>query len=84
MKPFPLDDPRHGTRNGYACHLRRGEEACRPCLDAQIIYQREMRPRYLARLRAYKRLETLAFQELRRRYPDEFRSIKRGLRERVS
>ena len=32
-----------GEKRGYARHMRRGEKACQPCLDAMNAYNRERR-----------------------------------------
>lgn len=39
-RPHPLQPITHGTPAGYTTHRRRGEEACRPCLDARSLSQR--------------------------------------------
>lgn len=37
--------PHCGTYSGWAKHKRDGTEVCRPCSNAQVIYQREYRQR---------------------------------------
>lgn len=51
-KPTPPPDQqpaprpvRHGTRAGYQAHLRRGEDACPPCLKANAQAQRDHKTR---------------------------------------
>lgn len=40
----------HGTHRGYRQHRRLGEDACRPCKDAQAAHEREyQKQRYLTR-----------------------------------
>ena len=42
-KGRPPQDIEHGTRKGYGQHLRRHEEACDPCKEAENEYQKEQR-----------------------------------------
>ncbi len=42
-KPFPADDPRHGSTAGYQAHRSRREIACEACRNAQRDYQRSVR-----------------------------------------
>lgn len=69
-----------GTTTGYRHHLRRGEKACRPCLDAQarsMAAWRKKRPDLHERNVADQVARVRALRELGRRHPVEFAELYR-------
>ena len=64
----------HGTYGGYKAHRRRGQKACRPCLDAASERQaryREANPDN-GTDRQYARARRRALERLRREHDEAF------------
>ena len=46
----PRARPECGSTTGYQLHYRRGERACRACLDAHAAYKRQRRAQLTERI----------------------------------
>lgn len=72
----------HGTNRGYDHHVRHGEPACAPCLEAHATYVRNWRndrrtPDAVASRNRYEAARQRALSRLRQAHPEQFADLLR-------